>query len=189
MKTLGTLLILLSLTVASEAGVCCEELGRKVDLLTEKVDALIKKVDTLTGCPSGWIFYDESCYYIDDTPTAEWSEARSCCQGLGGDLAIIRSAEENQFIFDLMKKQDTFTALGAWIGIQRKDDSKLYWIDDTPVEGHYSAWYSGQPDNSYGNEGCGHILGESSNGGKWNDLECLLNDEGDNPVILCQKPI
>ena len=42
--------------------------------------------------------------------------ARSTCLSLGGDLAIISSAEENQFVFDLIKKQDTFTKLGAWIG-------------------------------------------------------------------------
>jgi len=108
---------------------------------------------------------------------------------LGGDLAIITSAEENQFVFDLIKKQDTFTKLGAWIGIKRKADSRLYWVDDALVEGHYSAWYSGQPDNSWGREGCGHMLGTHRGlGGTWNDLPCFLPSVHYNPVVLCQKP-
>ena len=89
----------------------------------------------------------------------------------------------------LIKKQDTFTKLGAWIGIKRKTDSRLYWVDDALVEGHYSAWYSGQPDNSWGREGCGHMLGTHRGlGGTWNDLPCFLPSVHYNPVVLCQKP-
>ena len=54
--------------------------------------------------------------------------------------------------------QDTYTALGAWIGIMRKKaDSKFYWVDGTSVEGQYTAWYRWEPDNFGGNENCGHM--------------------------------
>ena len=42
---------------------------------------------------------------------------------LGGDLAIIKSAAENNFIFTLLKKQKTITGLGVWLGFVRKADN------------------------------------------------------------------
>ena len=57
---------------------------------------------TFSGCPAGWVRHGTSCYCIDDTPTQTWSAARAACRGLGADLPIITSAEENKFIGDLV---------------------------------------------------------------------------------------
>ena len=92
---------------------------------------------------------------------------------LGGDLAIIKSAAENNFIFTLLKKQKTITDWGVWLGFVRKADNKFYWIDDTPLAKGYTAWASGEPNNATGIEKCGNMFGSAnSNGGKWNDLSC-----------------
>jgi len=106
---------------------------------------------------------------------------------LAADLAIIRSATENKFIFDLMKKQQTVTDKGAWLGLYRKADNKFYWIDDTPLKGQYSAWASGEPNNN--NEECGNMFGKGSRAGGWNDLRCSLGGKysASAPVVLCQK--
>jgi len=112
---------------------------------------------------------------------------------LGGDLAIIRSAAENNFIFNLVKKQKTVTLNrlnGAWLGFVRKSDNTFYWIDDTPLARGYTAWGRGQPDNLNGNENCGDMFGTSSGGpGKLNDLWCEMNPAHLKSalVILCQK--
>ena len=109
---------------------------------------------------------------------------------LGGDLAIIRSAAENTFIFNLVKKQKTLTAWGAWLGFVRKADKKFYWIDDTPLSRGYTAWGSGEPNQLI--EKCGNIFGTGSSAGKWNDLLCDLNPAAHlkyAPVILCQKKV
>ena len=109
---------------------------------------------------------------------------------LGGDLAIIRSAAENNFIFDLVKKQKTITSLGAWLGYVRKADNKFYWIDGTPLARGYHVWGSGEPNNLNGNEKCGNMFGTSSGGpGKWNDLPCDMDPAKLEyaPVILCQR--
>ena len=107
---------------------------------------------------------------------------------LGGDLAIIKSAAENNFIFTLLKKQKTVTLHGVWLGFVRKADNKFYWIDDTPLAKAYTAWGSRQPDSV--SEKCGNMLGlANSHGGKWNDLTCDFDPKAWKyaPVILCKK--
>ena len=106
---------------------------------------------------------------------------------MGGDLAKITSASDNQFIFDLFTKQQKVTHLGVWIGLHRKADNKFYWADDTLLAG-YSNWNTGEP-NSVA-EKCGHIIGTGSAKGKWNDLPCTLQSNAHakiSPVVLCQK--
>ncbi|KAL9964550.1 hypothetical protein ACROYT_G028205 [Oculina patagonica] len=136
------------------------DIKAKIDLLTEKV--------TGSSCPDGWVLRGKSCFLVIDIPTLKWSDARRTCQNLGGDLAIIRSAAENTFIFDLMKKQKTLTAYGAWLGLHRKADNKFYWVDDRSLAGQYSAWASGEP-NSVSDK-CGHMFGTGSTQGRWNDI-------------------
>jgi len=128
-------------------------------------------------------------FLIINIPTLKGSDARRTCQNLGGDLAIIRTAGENNFVFGLLKKQKTITEWGVWLGFIRKSDSKFYWIDDTPLKGHYSPWGSGQPNNSNNNEYCGNMFGKGSRAGKWNDLWCSLKESQLKyaPNILCQK--
>jgi len=106
---------------------------------------------------------------------------------LAADLAIIRSATENNFTIDLIRKQQTVTNWGAWLGLYRKDDTKFYWIDDTPLGGQYSAWASGEP--NYLQEKCAHVYGKGSTPGKWNDILCSIDAKylAYAPVVLCQK--
>ena len=66
---------------------------------------------------------------------------------MGGDLPIIRSEAENNFTRDLIIKQQTVPYRGTWLGLYRKADTKFYWVDDAPLEGQYSAWMSGEPND------------------------------------------
>jgi len=102
---------------------------------------------------------------------------------LAADLPIIRSVTENNFIFNLITKQERVTHHGTWLGLYRKADTKFYWIDDTPLGGQYSAWGSEEP-NSY-LEKCAHVYATGPTPGKWNDISCSTNI----PVVLCQKAI
>ena len=110
---------------------------------------------------------------------------------LGGDLAIIKSAAENNFIFTLLKKQKTITDWGVWLGFVRKADNKFYWIDDTPLAKGYTVWASGEPNNDGGKEKCGNMFGPPHvYGRKWNDLFCDVDPASQwkyAPVILCKK--
>ena len=99
-------------------------------------------------------------------------------------LLLSSRQAENDFVWELISKQKTVTIWGAWIGLSRGDDSKFYWVDDTPLlESQFAIWRPGQPDNFWNKENCGHIIE-----GKWNDLPCdLLGEVFNAPVILCQK--
>ena len=118
----------------------------------------------------------------------KWSDARAVCQNLGGDLAVITSAEENEFVYELVMEKETVTETKAWIGLKRStDDSKWYWVDGTPLEGQYVNWGEGEPNNLMGNENCAHFFGHP---GKWNDAPCEMTGgwAPKSPTILCEKP-
>ena len=143
---------------------------------------------TWLGCPQNWVNRGNSCYYVIDTPTLKWSDARTTCQTRGGDLAIIRSEDENNFILELLKNQKTVKREGAWLGLYRKPwaGRPFYWIDDTPLTAdHYSAWAVSEPSNP--NEECVQMYAGSLYPGKWNDNQCSLSDASQAPVVLCQK--
>ena len=140
------------------------------------------------ACSTGWVAYGKSCFLVIDIPTLERNDARRNCQKLGGDLAKITSASENQFIYTLISKQTKTTVRGAWLGLHRKADTKLYWADDTPLAG-YTAWFPGEP-NHPSTEKCGFMYGPSHlRKGKWNDSTCSFDKAyiTGAPVVLCQK--
>ena len=84
-------------------------------------------------------------------------------------------------------KQQTVQDWGAWIGLYRKADDMFYWVDDTPLAGHYSAWARGEPDHNFVK--CVHIYNESDKFGEWNNIRCILDDADKNaaPTVSCQK--
>ena len=118
-----------------------------------------------------------------------WSDSRLKCQTMGSDLAVISSAGENQFIANLIEDRLSDTTVGAWIGLQRKSDSMFYWIDGTPLDGQYTNWGSGEPNNAKGNEDAVYLY----SGGQWNDDPCNLNGypywENRDVLTLCERPI
>ena len=112
------------------------------------------------------------------------------CQNLGGDLAVIRSQDENNFIFELLNKRKTVQKEGAWLGLNRKTSAgnAFYWVDDTPLAGHYSAWAYGQPSRLA--EKCVQIYPAASyNPGEWNDMLCTWSgaDQSQAPFVVCQE--
>ena len=127
--------------------------------------------------------HGESCYYVANTSSAStWTNSRRFCQSLGADLAVIKSEDENQFLYKLLPK--TSGEPSGWIGLYRKADYKFYWLDDRPEEGNYQNWSDGNPSDSGGTEDCVHLRGGNFDG-KWNDLTCSRTD----PVAICQRLI
>jgi len=119
-----------------------------------------------------------------------WYEAKAACENLGGYLVTITSAQENEFVFNLVKDNNAFwyldafdNGLGPWIGGYQEDgaqepDGGWRWVTNESFS--YTNWETGQPDNVHGaalNQNClrffkkGGLIGDH-----WDD------SEGINPV-------
>ena len=88
-----------------------------------------------------------------------WNDARTVCQENGGDLAVIRSYQENQFIWDdIINKYSTRKDNEAWIGIFAKSDKKFHWVDQTLVQqDQFTSWNKDQPGSAEVGK-CGKIV-------------------------------
>jgi hypothetical protein len=102
----------------------------------------------------------------------DWINAQAEAQTLGGNLVTIRSAAENQWVYD------TFSSLGGvdrslWIGIndQASEGSFVWASGETPG---FTLWATGQPDNHINLEHYGHLFPPGWAGeGSWNDYQNL----------------
>ena len=133
---------------------------------------------SLQGCPSSWVAFGDSCFYLNGTEQQVQSDAQKACQTMGGDLSIIKSAAADKFIFELIKNGNTVTPFGAWLGLKRVkvNATKFRWLDGTPLEGEYKNWFDREPSNQGFNEDCVNMFGKSIDNrtssraeGKWND--------------------
>ena len=87
-----------------------------------------------------------------------WDEAKKKCEELGGHLATITSAGEQEVVAKLVNGQ---ARVGYWIG-GRKNGSSI-WITGEPFS--YTNWEVNQPDERNGED----RYGIYSSTGKWND--------------------
>lgn len=101
------------------------------------------------------------CYY--STPMT-WYDAKTLCEALGGHLATITSAEEDQFVSGMLHGD-----IDAWLGATDiGHEGEWRWI--TGESFSYTNWMAGQPDNGSSNpEGSENYLQYRDEGCKWND--------------------
>lgn len=57
-------------------------------------------------CEAGWYGFNNSCYLFQKEGKP-WSDARTDCQKRGGDLVIVDSREEHNFLSDRIKRSNT----------------------------------------------------------------------------------
>ncbi|XP_068691655.1 C-type lectin domain family 10 member A-like [Montipora foliosa] len=167
------------------------QLVNRVGWMHGQIVPLVQNTDKDACCPPRWDKHGDSCYYVEKSGTSKWQDARKKCHNMRANLTIITSSDEHHFIANLTKKYNINTGLGIWFGLQRLADSKFYWIDGTPLDGHFQAWGHGQPDNSGGGENCGHMRGlAAQHPGQWNDLPCSLGaGHAPYPGLICEKSI
>ena len=91
-----------------------------------------------------------------------WNSAKTFCEKLGGHLATITSAEENDAVIELM------TEIGndvAWIGASDADEEGNWkWINGEAFL--YSNWAAGEPNNATGDQDYASIYTDD---GTWDD--------------------
>ena len=100
-----------------------------------------------------------------------WDEARALAEGMGGHLVTITSADENDFVADLVADQGVGDLQRYWLGgyqpYPNVDESVWAWV--TGEEWDYTNWAPGEPNNGVG--GTQHWLHYWPDVGLWDDME------------------
>ena len=75
------------------------------------------------NCPSGWMKWGTSCYYINENSQyGTWDDAQYFCQtNQGSNLVSIHSSDENSFIQE--QAALTWGRANVWIGLDRNMDT------------------------------------------------------------------
>ena len=96
-----------------------------------------------------------------------WRNARDACFDLGGDLVVITSSAQNDFVASISQSN-------PWLGLSdRGQEGHWLWVDgsDAIVRGQtvgYENWNSDEP-NDAGGEDCAEMMLPST---LWNDIPC-----------------
>ncbi|KFV95226.1 Macrophage mannose receptor 1, partial [Eurypyga helias] len=110
----------------------CKKLVEKITL------PLVPETLSDSKCPLYWDTSNNtnSCFRVfvrEENQKKTWFEARDFCREIGGDLAAIRSEDEQAVIENLIIKKPP-SSQPFWIGLQCLDpDGGLSWSDGSPV--------------------------------------------------------
>ncbi|XP_051569911.1 C-type lectin domain family 4 member C-like [Myxocyprinus asiaticus] len=131
-----------------------------------------------------WIL-NKDRFYVFSNNTKDWNTSRKHCQAIGGDLVIINSKEEQEF---LAQQIITINALMLhWIGLtDSQNEGVCLWMDNTPLNNNLS-WWIFPPDDFDKNNPLGEdcaVLNGYLRGEKWGDIS-RLNQDRSVCEILC----
>ncbi|XP_025111499.1 regenerating islet-derived protein 3-beta-like [Pomacea canaliculata] len=84
------------------------------------------------GCEEGWVSYGYYCYYFQDRETT-FDTAWLACEGLGGDLASVWTAQERKFITDILWQPSVSATDFAWFGLHGTQDNSWAYLDQSTV--------------------------------------------------------
>ncbi|CAH3046254.1 unnamed protein product, partial [Porites evermanni] len=144
-------------------------------------------------CFPPWTELKKRCYLVIDVRSYRWKDAFAACSSLNGSQMItISSEEENIFTAYLAKahlKKKNITQVQLWLGLRKENArSPFQWVDGRCLNGSYTNWSPGEPNNAQGRELCTEML-VSGNFGlhKWNDVRC--DTSGYKSITICEKPL
>ncbi|XP_076840882.1 macrophage mannose receptor 1-like isoform X2 [Brachyhypopomus gauderio] len=94
---------------------------------------------TIGGCDPHWVKFEKKCYKIVlDVKT--WSEARSYCRRLGGDLSSVHNRLQQAFLTSRMNDSTP----DLWLGFSDFASFRTFrWTDGSPVS--FTCWAKGHP--------------------------------------------
>ncbi|KAL2084904.1 hypothetical protein ACEWY4_020422 [Coilia grayii] len=121
------------------------------------------------ACPRGWVAFSSHCYFFS-TEVRTWSSGRVHCLQQGGDLVVIDTAEEQEFLHR-QTSQYLGPAQRYWIGLSDEAAEGVWaWVDGTlPIWKRFWVRGSGGLD---ADRDCASMLKESSSGRTWREDIC-----------------
>ena len=113
--------------------------------------------------PSNAVSFAGHSYMLFDSDM-DWQEAKACCEELGGHLAAITSAEENEFLYSYISGLDYGSVVFGFS--DEATEGSWQWVTgEQPV---YLNWSDGEPNNQGKYEHYGMYY-EKNKDGRWND--------------------
>ncbi|XP_076829534.1 asialoglycoprotein receptor 1-like isoform X2 [Brachyhypopomus gauderio] len=137
------------------------ERNRTIEQLQAEKENVTRELEALKGisvnCSKGWKLFSGRCYYFSaDQKT--WTRSRDACVMEGGDLVIINSEKEKNF---LQKSKPDFGKLDYWIGLTDAVKEKDWrWLDGTKLNTSLISWTGKEPDNWTGTYSNKYLDGE-----------------------------
>ncbi|XP_061442124.1 macrophage mannose receptor 1-like [Rhineura floridana] len=132
----------------------------------------------LGGCDDGWLFFDNKCFQLfgfNEGDRKNWSDARTACRKLGGNLATISSKAIQAFLTMHLKSISTH----PWIGLNDINiEHQFVWTDGSGV--YYTNWAKGFP--RYGEDCIFLMKNPEKLAGMWKDGPCSTEKS-----YICQK--
>ena len=105
--------------------------------------ALFMSQASAASIPNGAIEYNGHYYYVYANTGLTWNQAVLYCESLGGHLATMDSPEENQRVYQIMKRLGYSSAYFGLTDVEREGHWK--WVDGKTLT--WSNWNPGEPNN------------------------------------------
>ena len=157
-------------TFVGDAGV-----AEQCNGLDDDADAIIDE-DGACPCP---LRHREGSAFLFCEDALSWLDARDNCRFVGYELAAIRNASENEWLFDQAIAQRRETRW--WFGYSdREREGRWQWSD--LATSSYENWGEDEPNSFLGEEDCADLMTWES--GFWNDDGC----DREQPFICRANP-
>lgn len=138
--------------------------------------------------PSDAVQFNGHYYYLYDftglAPAEKntWENALAYCQGVNGYLATITSPEENEFVYNYMKKRGYAS---AYFGLTDNGTEGTWtWCNGEAL--NYTNWASGEPNGGTGENYA--LFYYKYSDGTWNDGDFVdrATRSGEGPAFICE---
>lgn len=128
--------------------------------------------------PLDSISYNGHSYKIYDIGRG-WGESKKYCEDLGGYLATISSAAENEFLYNYMISSGIDS---AYFGFEKANNTWTWVNGDSAT---YTNWAPGEPNNENGTEKYGMFYWKFSDG-TWNDGDFGNSTNSGGTAFICE---
>ncbi|XP_017594513.1 PREDICTED: CD209 antigen-like protein C [Corvus brachyrhynchos] len=124
-------------------------------------ELLCRTIEDSRKCPSGWEFFESSCYFFS-VRFQSWAGAHNACAAFGSHLAVLSIETEQVFLMSKIQGNNSY-----WLGVtDEQHEGKWAWVTgETPNFGFWDVWEE-DPDKEH--KDCGAMKPN----GRWINERC-----------------